>query len=508
MDEKKNGGTSGSVAATRFKTFRQEVFSARMVGFAFSRCWVYIVFFNIVLLVSQTDAHKTLDYLYIVSLITLVIVLVISGFMNERCLPLMNSRYGIWSGAAFSVIGTTSFPFAGVSTPEQLVFLALSAVATGVGSGLLILFWGRMYSRIGGPSAAAESSVAFILATLPVPLFLMAPFALQIAVVTLLPIASTLVLVLELKKADEPERQKAEEDANHPWQLEIIGLDWKRLTLKIVFSSIVFGCVISMMRAVCTNQGLIEFGIGFNMILPLSALCAGGVTLCVLFFSKRLDLAFTYRPVLIFMSLGCCLLLLFYSSGVVAYFLAMTGYLCFEIMNWVILSDASFRFDIPAFRMFGFGRASVSGGVLIGAVLGNLLNATVEYSFEFMASLLLMMVFIMIVTYTFTLTERDVAKVTRQRPRYPVMQADSVDRSLSLDESVTILAREHDISGRGLEVLHLLVKGRTGVRIEQELYMSRGTVNTHMRRLYQMLGIHTRQDLLDMLDVIRNDPPT
>jgi DNA-binding CsgD family transcriptional regulator len=501
----KNGESSWSVPAARFKTFKQEVFSTRMVGFAFGRCWVYIVFFNIALLVSQTDTHKTLDSLYIASLVTLVVVLVVTGIANERCSSLMNSRYGVWSGAAFSIIGTSAFPFSGINNPEQLVFLALSAVATGIGSGLLLLFWGKMYSRIGGPSAAAESSVAFILATLPVPFFLLAPFALQVAVVTLLPIASTLVLIRELKKVKEDGHSKTEEGTSRPWQLEIVGLDQKQLTLKIVFSSIVFGCVVSLTRAVCTNQGVIEFGIGFNIILPVSALCAGGVTLCVLFFSRRLDLAFTYRPVLIFMSLGCCLLPVFYNSGVVAYFLAMTGYLCFEIMNWVILSDASFRFGIPPFRIFSFGRASVSGGVLIGAVLGSLLNAVVDYSLEFITGISLVMVFVMIVTYTFTLTERDVAKLTKQRSQYPFTHQDAADRSLLLDERVDILAKRHDISGRGLEVLRLLAKGWTGVRIEQELYMSRGTVNTHMRRLYQKLGVHTRQNLLDMLDKIKND---
>jgi DNA-binding CsgD family transcriptional regulator len=493
---------SGSIAVARFRTFKKEAFSTRMVGFAFSRCWVYVVFFNTALLVGQTDVHKTLDFLYIASLITLVIALVICGILNERCASLMNNRYGIWSGAVLSVIGTSSHPFSGVSSPEQLVFLAISAAATGIGSGLLILFWGRMYGRIGGPAAAAEGSVAFILATLPVPLFLLTPPTFQVVVVALLPIASTLMLVLELRKTGELDGPDDEEDNGRPWRLEIIGLDWKRVTIKIAFGSIIFGCVVSLLRAVCANQGPVGSDIGLNLILPLAALCAGSVTLCVLFFSKRLDMAFTYRPVLVLMSLGCCLLPFFYSSGAVAFFLAMAGYLCFEVMNWVILSDISFRFGLGPFRIFGFGRASVSGGILAGTVLGSFLNAVVSYSFEFIASLSLLMVFVMIITYTFTLTERDVARLTKQRSRHPVSHLDTAGRSLSLDERVSILAKEHDISGRGLEVLRLLAKGRTGTRIEQELYMSRGTVNTHMRRLYQMLNIHTRQDLLDMLDML------
>jgi DNA-binding CsgD family transcriptional regulator len=501
----KNEEDSRFVAVARFKTFTQEVFTARMVGFAFSRCWVYLVFFNVALLLDQARSHETLNYLYIASLVTLVVVLIISGIVNERCERLMSNTYGIWSGATFSVIGTFTLSFSGMGNVEQLVSLFISAITTGIGSGLLILFWGKIYSQVGGPTATAETSVAFILATLPVPLFLLSPFAVQIAVVAILPIASTLVLTLELKKTDVEDLLKDEEEPGQPWQLETIGLDWKRLTIKIVSSSIVFGCVVSLMRAANTSQVPVEFDYIFNMSLPFSAFFAGGVTLCVLFFSKRLDLAFTYRPVLIFMSLGCCLLPFFYNSGLVAFYLVMAGYLCFEIMNWIILSDASFRFGIPPFRIFGFGRASVSGGVLIGAILGSLLHSMVDYSPEFILSLSLMMIFVMIITYTFTLTERDVAKLTKQRALHPVAQADFLDRSPSLDEKVCLLAEKHDISGRALEVLHLLAKGRTGVRIEQELYMSRGTVNTHMRRLYQKLGIHTRQNLLDLLDEIETD---
>jgi DNA-binding CsgD family transcriptional regulator len=225
-----------------------------------------------------------------------------------------------------------------------------------------------------------------------------------------------------------------------------------------------------------------------------------------LFFSKRLDLAFTYRPVLIFMSLGCLLLPFVGLSGSIAWVLTMAGYLSFEIMNWVVLSDMVFRFELPAFRVFGFGRAAVSGGVLLGALLIQCFGNSLVLSFQGSSALSFAMVFVLIVTYTFTLTERDIAKLTRVRARVPFRETD--ERSpLTLEDKVLLLAEEHGISGRGLEVLLLLAKGRTSTRIEQELYMSRGTINTHMRRLYQILGIHTRQDLLDMLDAIESDPP-
>jgi len=170
-----------------------------------------------------------------------------------------------------------------------------------------------------------------------------------------------------------------------------------------------------------------------------------------------------------------------------------------------MLSDASLRFKIPSFRIFGFGRASVSGGVLIGTVFGNYLNATIDFSLSFVTSFSMVMIFIMIVTYIFTLTERDVAKLTERRSEYPVLSleresSDQVSRFATFDDKVDIIAEEYNLSGRKVEVLRLLAKGRTGARIEQELYMSRGTVNTHMRQIYKILGVHTRQEILDKLD--------
>lgn len=193
-----------------------------------------------------------------------------------------------------------------------------------------------------------------------------------------------------------------------------------------------------------------------------------------------------------------------------AHAVAMGGYICFEIMNWAILSDISFRFNIPPCRVYGFGRAATSGGVLLGALIGLYLNRNVALTTEILTALAFALIFAMVITYTFTLTERDVAKITRQRQRHPVQQtgegsAHEAKRELTIDEKAELLAAEHDITGRSLEVLVLLAKGNSAARIEQELYMSKGTVNTHTRRLYQKLGVHKRQELIDMVDAVEDD---
>lgn len=502
------------IVFSRIKTFTHEAFTERMVGFALCRAWVYVVFFNSAMLVISNDPVNVLDLIYIISLFALVFMLVVLGCANERCESIMRSKIGRFIPAVLSAIGTAALPAAGLADLPGITALGISAIFTGLGSGLLLLFWGKAYSQVGGPQTAAETSVAFILATLLVPIFVLSPFVMQIIVVTVLPFASLAILLRELKASEKQEHQdkplstqSTDQDAesreqtkevSSQWKLETVGLDWKRLLLKLVLSSGIFGIIVSIMTSVFSGST----SFGFNLMLPLSAFVAGSITLCVLFFSRRLELAFTYRPVLVLMSLGCCLLPFLNDSGNIAYFLTMSGYLCFEIMNWVMLSDICFRFNLPAYRVFGFGRAAISGGVFIGALLGRYLNTHFVFDLEMSAALSFAMIFVLIIVYTFTLTERDVAKITRQRARIPIASDEGSpdEHSLTLEEKVMIIAEQHDITGRGVEVLVLLAKGRTGTRIEQELYMSRGTVNTHLRRLYQKLGIHTKQEFLDMLE--------
>lgn len=523
------------VVASRFEKFTSEVFSPRMAGFALSRVWVYVVFFNGALLLNKSNAGITMDFVYLLSLVALVALLIVAGIGYRASERISQTSYGRAAPAILSVLGTSALPFANMNETAGVAMIVLAAVATGFGSGLFCLFWGKVYGRAGGAVTIGDATAAFVIASLPVPLFIILPFPVQIALVTLLPIGSAVVLSRELDRVDA-ERAKEQQEgasqaaesprateprqgnespvggsaANSSWSLEVVNLSWTKVLVKLVASSLVFGCVISLMRTTSAGTGVGAMNEPLNTVLPYVSLIVGVITLLLLLLSRQLDLAYTYKPVLILMMVGCIMLPFTGRANLPAHAVAMGGYICFEIMNWAILSDISFRFNIPPCRVYGFGRAATSGGVLLGALIGLYLNRNVALTTEILTALAFALIFAMVITYTFTLTERDVAKITRQRQRHPVQQTDEgsareAKRELTIDEKAELLAAEHDITGRSLEVLVLLAKGNSAARIEQELYMSKGTVNTHTRRLYQKLGVHKRQELIDMVDAVEDD---
>lgn len=66
-------------------------------------------------------------------------------------------------------------------------------------------------------------------------------------------------------------------------------------------------------------------------------------------------------------------------------------------------------------------------------------------------------------------------------------------RETALEEA----AHEAGLTKRETEVTALLLEGRSLRIIQQELFISEGTARTHTKRIYEKLGIHSKQELID-----------
>ncbi|MDD5806091.1 MAG: LuxR family transcriptional regulator [Eggerthellales bacterium] len=70
----------------------------------------------------------------------------------------------------------------------------------------------------------------------------------------------------------------------------------------------------------------------------------------------------------------------------------------------------------------------------------------------------------------------------------------------SLTARCNELAKAFGLSRREEEVLVLLARGRDVEYIENELYISRNTVNSHRKNIYKKMHVHSRQELLSLID--------
>lgn len=62
------------------------------------------------------------------------------------------------------------------------------------------------------------------------------------------------------------------------------------------------------------------------------------------------------------------------------------------------------------------------------------------------------------------------------------------------------ISEEYGLTKRECEILELVLLGRNVPNIAEELVISTNTVKTHIKRMYQKLGIHSRQELADLTE--------
>lgn len=72
--------------------------------------------------------------------------------------------------------------------------------------------------------------------------------------------------------------------------------------------------------------------------------------------------------------------------------------------------------------------------------------------------------------------------------------------AIDVSAVIAALADEHGLSEREGEVLGLLYRGNTQKKIAERLFLSVNSIQTYAKSLYRKLGVHSRQELIDMVN--------
>lgn len=71
-----------------------------------------------------------------------------------------------------------------------------------------------------------------------------------------------------------------------------------------------------------------------------------------------------------------------------------------------------------------------------------------------------------------------------------------------VSERCAVLSQQHGLTARENDTLLLLAKGRDVPSIAKQLFISENTVRSHSKSIYKKLDIHSKQELLDLLETI------
>ena len=186
----------------------------------------------------------------------------------------------------------------------------------------------------------------------------------------------------------------------------------------------------------------------------------------------------------------------------VSYGIFGAGFWCFRAISWIMCLLIVARFGYRPVRAVGVMDGAFALSVVVSTQLNSWLVETIKVGGTELTTVALITVFVLMFIVVVVLNGKETGGVLRET----VGDDDShhsgsaVPRDEEISFCIDGIAEEYGLSPREAEVALLLAKGRSLPFIQNELYISSGTAQTHARHIYKKLDIHSRQEFLDIVE--------
>lgn len=145
---------------------------------------------------------------------------------------------------------------------------------------------------------------------------------------------------------------------------------------------------------------------------------------------------------------------------------------------------------VPIGIAFGFSGTFIRFGIAAGNTLALIYEA--NPSFAFVATTPTAIIFVCILSAI-------TIPLVRQEYNITKLMAPPATESLQ-EQRIKELAKEFSLSARETEIVMLIARGFTTDNVAKKLVISPYTVNTHIRHVYEKIGIHKRSELIDYIN--------
>jgi DNA-binding CsgD family transcriptional regulator len=393
-------------------------------------------------------------------------------------------RTGVFVACGSLLVASTVGLFTQILAPgTAAAWSAPTALAGGVGIGLVILIWSELYGCLNPLRAALYYSASIVTGALILYIYrgFMLPWL--FAMTLLLPVATLLMARRAFATIPAPERPAS---------------NWVRFS--VPWKAII------MMALYAFAYGILESPLYARAFGPHSApgtlIVAALVFMGVIVQGKRFDFNVTYRLGLPLMIVAFLVIAVFGDAGdMVSAVCVAGGYTAASILIMVICANICYRYGVSAVWLFGIERSMRLLFMYMGRQTALAVPAIVGAELNGVAAVSGIAILAVVMGTLVFLSERELA--SRWGATFLDGSAASADilRKQEIADRCDELARTHHLTARESEVLLLLAQKKTISTIEHELFIANGTAKAHVRHIYQKLGIHTRNELFEMVGV-------
>lgn len=259
----------------------------------------------------------------------------------------------------------------------------------------------------------------------------------------------------------------------HPWPLKVMAF--------VAACSFAYGVISTSTNGLVTRHAA---------LVP-----AAIVMLFVLINTKRFSISILYR--LAFPLMVCGFLLMALAPDILQPFptiMLYAGFSSVEMLLLLMVCSMSYSTGASAFWLFGLLTCTQFFARQVGVSLERMAGMYLDASG--VTAVIVVAVILLIITSWLIMSEKSLFSIWKGFANDTADEGDGYIK-IRLDNVRTA----YSLTDREAEVLYLLVQGRTNEDIAKNMFISIGTVKTHVYHIYQKVGVHTRAELMTFINV-------
>jgi DNA-binding CsgD family transcriptional regulator len=468
-----------------------------------------------------------LSSMFIVSTLSFGVVCVLAPFRLSFAKRLLGSSRVLIASGAVTAAGALLIILAGPYYLGLHVFFWIGSVLSGLGTAVLGLKCGELYGFMTPRKSLLYSAVSQLLAAFVYFMAIGAPrwalipggpsFCGSIVFIGL-PLLTAALLSMPARLADRSflaESSDGGNDSSRPGLMKGVCAENLRMLphafWKMVAVVVLFSFLASMVRASVVNANALPITLEGNDVLQLLrfAVMLLFVYLAIDERADRFDFGKLYSLLIVAMVVAIALLPIFEGSAdgwsILVYFISSV----FEFIVWCLLAFIVFQKRISPLIVYGFGR----GALMLGCGLGWLFGVSclpVVVASVGPTAFFLVCAGTVLVLVSALFSERDFNRLFSSVSETALTLGNLMEEGLGEEKkdgkrgrfgsALDALAKRYGLSAREAEVMRFLAMGRGSDYIAEELSVSLNTARTHTHNVYVKLGIHSRQELIDLMD--------
>ena len=417
------------------------------VGYGLHQAWVYATMFGTASVFGPMPCFQGLygssvTMPYLISTIVYVFAMLLIAATDQRFLKLYTSRKLLCIGAALSCVGSLlllAVPFFGVPLAETA-----SGIMTGIGSAILIVYWGTAFARTDSASIVLNTAIAISIAIgLFATVLHYAPFPVSAIAIACVPL---LELAILLKKTPEPFHERDEVPIFKP-----LPINRGRFVARFGAPVLVLGIALGMLRSNSLQNLVMKTSVGAQPMLLLAAGCATVlvlVTIMALGGGDRWSRFF--QPLVPFIAVTVFIMpLASTENAALTSVIMLVGFLCFESLMWIFFADLSQRFRLSPVFVFGLGRAIMAVAIMFGT-LAPVAAVNYVHALPFGGeTVVLLMLLVIMFAYALLPREREIESIIMPCPLVKAVSA-SFERK---EESQRAAGKRNCGAAKGMDAL-------------------------------------------------------